>query len=286
MWNKLITSIFILSVFLLPFQSDAKITETHCIADILSEADQDTLVFFDIDDTLINTTSMLGNSPWWYYFTSKVSKANLQQAMVPQIYAVIQKILHEVPIGLIEPCASDIVGTLQARGILTLALTARSKTADYMPAADMKTHHHLNSVGIDFTRTPLPKNVEGEVAGFFSYGIIFTHYQEKGPFLKTFLKNMGLHPSKIIFVDDNAIQMKSVEKAVESMGISFAGYRYGRLDHFHAKFDPLIANIQLEALVNDSRVLTDEEAQHIARANPGRNPDYFMDHLIHFWSEK
>ena len=282
--NKSIMAFLTICLFFLPVQSQAKIVETHCFADVLSEVDQNTLVFFDIDDTLINTTSMLGNTPCWRYLVSTISKSNLPLDKVrPHINAVIQKILRKVPMGLIDPCASEVVRKLQLQGILAFALTARCLKVDYMPAADYRAYEHLKSVGIDFTLTPMPKNIDADTSRFFSYGIIFTDYQEKGPFLKAFLQNLDLHPAKIVFIDDSAKQMKSVENVVEQMGIPFAGFRFGKLDNFHAQFDPLIVNIQLEALLKHDRVLSDEEAGNIAQINSDLDPHYFINELIQAW---
>lgn len=287
MLNKFFTGIFALCLFFLPLQSQAKIVETHCFADVLREIDQDTLVLFDIDDTLINTTSMLGNTPWWRYFIPRVLNAGLPLDKVrPEINAVIQKILRQVPMGLIDPSASEIIRRLQNQGVMTFALTARCIKADYMIAADHGTHEHLKSVGIDFTLTPLSKYVDTNTSRFFSYGIIFTDYQEKGPFLKAFLDNLDLRPAKIVFIDDNIKQVKSVENVAELMGIPYTGFRYGKLDYFHEKFDPLIVNIQLEMLIKKDQVLSDEEAGKIARMNLGLESDYFINELIQGWQNK
>lgn len=280
---KLVTGIIIYCLVLSSILQ-AKIIETSCFADILTEVDSNTVVFIDIDDTMINTTSMLGNTLWWNYFVSHVTKANLPLDKArPKINLVIQKILEKVPMYLIEPRTSEIIKKFQSQGILTFALTARCINADYMQAADLGTYKHLKSVGIDFTLTPLPKQVDADTARFFSYGIIFTDHREKGPFLKTFLNNMDLHPTKIVFIDDNMKQIESVESVVESMNIPYTGFRYANLDNFHKQFNPLIGNIQLEALLKNDQVLSDDEAFEIAQKNKDLNPDYFLNELIEVW---
>lgn len=270
-------------LFFIPCQTQAKIIETCNFADILTEIDAETLVFFDIDDTLINTTSMLGNTPCWNYLVSKFFHTKWSSDKTLDIYAVIQKILHHVPMSLIEPNTADIIQDLQQQGILVLGLTARTKNANYMQEADKRTYDHLKSVDIDFSLTPLPNSNKSPLS-FFSYGIIFTDTQDKGPFLKTFLTHLGLHPKKVVFIDDKLSQIKSVQKSLKSINIPFVGFRYGKLDNFHTRFNPLIVNIQLEALIKESQVLSDEEAEEIALQNPHFSSDYFIQELINKWS--
>lgn len=282
--NKFLIKILFVYLLYVPCLFQAEVIETSNIADILSEIDSHTIVFFDIDDTLINTKMILGNTPWWYYFEHHVSNAPIKEKHLPEIYTTIQKILQHVPMELIEPHTSQMIKNLQQNGILAFALTARAKSDNYMDQADYVAYQHLGSVDIDFTRTILQIGVDPHTAQFFSYGIIFTGYQKKGPFLKSFLENLDLHPHKIVFVDDNKKQMESVESVVKSMGIPFKGFRYNKLDKFHEKFDPLIANIQLEALLTCDLLLSDEAAKKIAKSNSHVPTDYFLDFLIQKWS--
>ncbi len=280
MHNKIILNIIFLCLSFVSF-AHAKIIETDHFEDILSEIDQNTLVLIDIDDTLINTTSMLGNTSWWNYFVSKILNAHLPLEKVrPQINEVIQKILQRIPMELVETDSADIIKKLQLQGTLALALTGRSRKSDYIKDADLCTHEHLAQVGIDFTQTAIPKHMKDKVCHFFSYGIIFTDYQDKGPFLKDFIGTMGFYPEKIVFIDDQLNQIKSVENAMASLRIPTVGFRYGRLDNLHKQFDPLLVNIQLEALIRKDWVLSDEEALKIAQENQNLSNDYFLNELI------
>lgn len=284
MLKKIFVSILIFGFLSLSHSLSAKIVETCYFDDIFAEIDQQTLVLVDIDDTLINTTSMLGNTSWWNYFVSKIKNAHLPLEVVrPDINEVIRKILFNVPMGLIESHIANSIKKLQTQGISVFALTGRSMKADYLNRPDLFTHETLNNLGIDFAITSVPEYHDAKTCPFFSYGIIFTDHQNKGPFLKEFLSSMDFCPKKVVFIDDNLIQMKSVEDTLALMGIPFVGFRYGRLDKIHRSFDPLLVNIQLEALIKDDLVLSDEEAVKVAQENSYSNPDYFMDELIHYW---
>lgn len=275
----LVNVLLFIGTFLVPIQSQAKIIETHRLADILTEVDRDTIIFFDIDDTLINSPYMLGNSSWWRYFVATLLNANINKG-TPEIYQLVKKIINKIPMVLIESDTAEHIKNLQMQDILTFGLTARKINNEYSQPHGLGTHEHLKSVGINFTFTPLPKPLDDTTKRFFSYGIIFTDHQKKGPFLQNFLNNMSLRPAKIVFIDDQLDQLYSVKNSVESMGIQFVGYRYGKLDNLHANFNPLIANIQLEALIKNDQLISDEEALSIAQKNPGLDNDYFMNELI------
>lgn len=271
-------SLSFIFVFFIPLE--AKITETQEITDILQEIDEKTLVFFDIDDTLINTECMLGNTPWWNYFVNQLRKAHYTvEKLPPEINQIIQKIIMCVPVRLVDPQAAQMIQRLQQQGIPTFALTARLLKASYIENAAFYTHAHLKSVGIDFTLTPL-LGMEEDKFEFFSHGIIFTNHEEKGPYLRDFIHHYNLDPLKIVFIDDSLRHMKSVDQVLESIGIPFSGFRYGKMDHFHSRFDPLVANIQLEALMNFDKILSDEEAYEISQKGSFPDPDFFIHQLF------
>lgn len=265
----------ILSFFLILGKSEAKIVETQRFADILAEVDSNTIIFFDIDDTLINTSCMLGNTSWWRYFVLKTQemKAN------PQIIdPIVRKIIQKVPVELIEEDSSHHIKNLQTQGILTFALTARS--INEFDEDGFITYQQLKNVGIHFSNHELSPLLDDQNLIFFSRGIIFTNYQEKGPVLKKFLDQMDLHPIKIVFIDDNIKQIQSVESMAHKMNIPFIGFRYSKLDALHQNFDPLIVNIQLESLLNADQILSNEEASILAEKNPYFTPHYFLEELF------
>ncbi|MBN9377540.1 MAG: hypothetical protein BGO14_10615 [Chlamydiales bacterium 38-26] len=280
MIRNLLRAITLSFIFITSLPLQAKITETHEIADILQEIDEKTLVFFDIDDTLINTECMLGNTPWWNYFVNQLIKAHYSLDKLPEeINQIIQKIIMRVPVRLVDPQAAQMIEKLQQKGIPTFALTARLLKASYIENAALYTHAHLKSVGIDFTLTPLLDGEKGDFE-FFSHGIIFTNHEEKGPYLRDFIHHYQLDPLKIVFIDDSLRHMKSVDQVLESIGIPFSGFRYGKMDHFHSHFDPLVANIQLEALINFDKILSDEEAYEISQRDTFPDPDFFIHQLF------
>lgn len=280
---KLVRNLFLFLLLFVPLVTDAKIIPTHQVSDILQEIDSNTFVFFDIDDTLLNTKILLGNSEWWKYFMNTVKDSNYNKEHRPEVLALIGKLLTGIPVVAIDICAPEIIKNLQNRGVTVLGLTARFLRAEYLSTMGDLSYNQLKSFGVDFSKTSLPGCINPEVNQFYSHGIIFTDHTPKGPYLARFLKLMDLHPKKIVFIDDSLSQIQSVEQTVESLGIEFSGLHYGKLAAFHATFNPLIANIQLEAYLKEGKILSDEEALKIAKNNPNLDPNYFLNSLIQEW---
>lgn len=276
----LLISFFIIQTLFIvqPSALHAKIRDIYRMEEILKEIDPHTAVFFDIDETLIITACTLGSTSWWDHCLHKFSKANIDRDKISIFFQpIIDKIIKEVPVKPVEEETPKIIHGLQRQNILAFGLTARSKTA--LQGMDLITNDHLQSVNINFDCFPSLKASE-EISDFFAYGIIFTGYMPKGPFLKKFLENVDLHPSKIVFVDDRMSQLQSVEKAVIEQGLVFEGFHYKAAHEQCQNFDPLIGNIQLKALITLGIILSDEEAKACAEQLGDVDPDFYLHEII------
>ena len=256
-----------------------KIIETDKISDLLSEVDVNTLVVFDIDDTLITTKSLLGSTASWTYLANKVKCADLKMDREDfPLNALIESIIRQAPIKTLECDTVDLILGLQEKEIDVIALTARKKHPFYLKTADVETYQSLKNINIDFYKKPFV--FKDRPLDAFSKGIIYTDYQLKGPFLKRFLETIENKPSKIIFIDDQLYHVKSVEETVEGLSIPFVGYHYTYPEKNYPTFDPLLLNIQLEKMVMEGVILSDAEALEIKNKGCYPNPHYFMDSLI------
>ena len=85
----------------------------------------------------------------------------------------------------------------------------------------------------------------------------------KGDILKKFFERIGKKPGKIVFIDDQPKNIKTIKAMCEQEGISFVGIRYGGADEM-VKLDDVkkkICDIQLERLRETGKVLSDKEAE-------------------------
>ena len=70
----------------------------------------------------------------------------------------------------------------------------------------------------------------------FHAGILYAgNLLEKGEFLKLLLEQTGYKPKKIVFVDDKADSLKTVETAMAELAIPFEGFAYTGISLDHQK---------------------------------------------------
>lgn len=282
MFKKAFLGVFLVFVICFSTQAllDADIIEIQQMEEIIPEIDADTLVFFDVDNTLLISECMLGSESWWSS-TEKILEQtgitfeNAASHLVPTMW----KIFETVPQIALEKITPELIRNLQDQNQCVFGLTARDLTPPHFANFDLLTHHQLRNVLIDFSNHSL--DLEGSaISNFFSHGIIFTCEQLKGPYLLNFLQSANLHPRKVIFIDDNLKQLQSVQASMDALGICFTGFHYLASRKFHEAFDPLIANIQLSYLLNTGQLLSDEEARERAPLYSDRDPNFCLYELI------
>lgn len=277
----MIRFIFCLLLFC-SLQLSGRIAECHSTKVIEKEIEKDTLVLFDIDKTTLTTSTHLGSPSWFDHLRVKVAQWGLpKEAVIPLIHKVMKQAPH-IPV---EEATPLLIANLQDKGHLVWALTARIKTAPWDPYFDRTTALHLKGAGIDFEQTQLPEDLSKKTfPATFSYGIIFTDWQPKGPILKNFLQALNYRPAKVVLIDDQLEFLQSVEKAMTEMKIPFVGFHYRYCETWDRPFDILISNIQLQNLDKKGVILSEKEAlfvkKRILKQNPSINPDFYLDKLL------
>jgi hypothetical protein len=211
------------------------IIETKHISDIYnyiteSEYNRDTLVMFDLDNTLITPPahSDLGSDQWFYALFQRELKEGLtEQEAINTILPLYKQVIAYIDFVAVEHDTSVVVSSLQKRGISVIGLTARSLDLA------RRTVEQLAHIGIIFDKTdpeecPI-KYGTGKPALYLG-GIIFTGNYSKGEVVAAWLKQIDYKPKKIIFIDDKLKNVVSVEQALCKRNFPFYGLRYDYLD--------------------------------------------------------
>lgn len=171
------------------------------------------------------------------------------------------------------------ISDLQSANVPVLAFTARGRSQWYtsdIEGVDQFTYQQLTHAGIDFNRTSIPAALQNLESVYFDKGTIFAQHIKKGDLLKHLFKDLEYQPSSIIFVDDKLDQVQSVEAAVTEAGIPFKGFWYRRVELDNKAFNPMAANLQLESLLLNDEILSDEQAQELLSSLPQNDPtEYF-----------
>lgn len=252
-----ISSFYITSV-------ESVIHKTDSIKDIIPEIKNDTCVLFNIAEVLMDTETSLGSQAWRKYVRARVDS----QTHDALTFFVFQKIPPKVP----EHRTPALIANLQKEGIAVFAFTSRGRHEWYsteMAAIDWITEDLLRKIHIDFSLTKLPPALSTLSILFPDYyhkGIVYaTNTIGKGTLLKQIIEKTGYRPAKIVLVDDKIDSLESVEEIMKAYGIEFVGFAYNRTSKDHQDFDPMIAHIQLDWLINRGEILSDEQAALIKK---------------------
>lgn len=199
-------------------------------------ADDETLVVFDIDDTLTILRDPVFQRP---NFTThhRASIKEVFAGVAPEVEALAFTMpLLTTESDLIEADAPQYISSLQGR-VRTIALTAAMGGSIEGASIEERRASELRRVGIDFS-TSFPEITELAFAGFdqpvighpplFNRGIILTNDNNKGEVLVQFLNNIAWRPKRIHFVDDRDEHLLKVQNALLAHfpTITFTGYHF------------------------------------------------------------
>ena len=236
------------------FGANAEIRElsTFSAGSVESEADEQTWVIFDIDNTLLHPTTMIGSHQWGDYMHAQRLALGGSEAEASAFqHGAFGAVQEAVPVALTEPAALGAIEQLKARGVKVFALTARSESI--YPT----TLKQLAKIGIDL-RDAAPK-LDAHVHD----GVVFANGEAKGALLKRLVQSSAVKPSKIVFADDKRYNLESLELSLGEAGVPFVGFRYGFLDKEVAGFRGDIANTEWVEFKRTGQILSDSDAAQL-----------------------
>lgn len=237
----------------------------------LQLADANTLVLFDVDDTLTIAIDVA--------MRDQVKKKNpaelkllkeLVFADLPESTDYYFNLWEKSPgaFRLVEPIVTDLIKTLQNRNVKVFALTVANSASHYLiPDFPKFRFETLKSLGVDFSRAGVPNKVFNQFSkpsGFYPLlyqGVICTEHVSKGLVLGALLDYMVWKPSHVIFFDDTHANLVSVAQELCRRGIPFTGYHYLGAGLVVGKLDLKLTQTQFEYLRNNKEWLSDRKAR-------------------------
>lgn len=245
-------------VLLLGITASAASYEIKQMNEILNYIDKDTLVVFDIDNTIAESAQTIGSVQWQEHEVEKAEEQGLppNQALERSL----RKFIAVSYVSLMRPVESTTPGlirNLQKKSAAVMALTAR-------PAELIaRTHHLLGKMGIDLS---LARPIGGDYQtlvkeqSIYSKGILaIGATNDKGEMLRWLISQKGFIPfKKVVFVDDKAKYTKSISTALDKVGVPNDVFRYGAADERVKCFDSSLANRQTEYFEVTGKILSDE----------------------------
>lgn len=259
--------------FLVLFQAAAFaiIIETNDLMNIKEAVSLETLVVFDMDETItMHTDAILHPNAALLY--KKLKEEILTPEVIqkyPDNYLLSKTLLSTKPI-LVDPSSPSFIQELQQKGIKTIMLTAsRPGKLGLIPDMSARRLAILSEFGIDFSASfPLEpisfsefsENQKTQIP-MFRGGLLLTGHHPKGKVLAAFLKHIEFFPPKIIFIDDKREEVESVENEMEKLGIEVIGYHYLGAKNKTVNIDEELAEFQFRSLAESGEWYSDSEAQ-------------------------
>jgi len=225
------------------------IISVNSIKKIYDYINDDCLLFFDLDHTLIQNETSFGNEVW----EKKLVQALISSGIAPNIayrsasdlWGSIQMVSDSSPV---EETTVELIWDLKKRGYHIVGLTARS------PYLHLTTVRQLQSLGIQFCYSE-PQHLSQKI--YLSDGVIFCGDAVKGDAINLYLKATNQKPRRIIMIDDRLGHLEEAKKIVEAP--QFIGLNYTFLDQS-------IANIELDLATETLiRIFSNSEALSLFR---------------------
>ena len=226
----------------------AESREVARIVEIESAVTPETLVVFDIDNTLLAPAGQLGSDQWFYFIDSLYKLQGMGEKEAGDLaMRVWNEAQRRVTVGPLEPDTVALLARLAARGVPMMALTARTLdiaelTATQLATAGLSLEGRLP--GARATRIPRAELGAAEDA-LFAHGVLFVgESNDKGKVLSRFLQMSDLRPARVVFVDDKARHVKNVEAALSALGVPSVAFRYGGADARVEQFNAVMSEVR------------------------------------------
>ncbi len=262
----------------------SSVVEIKQLRDISSAITNDvlTLLLLDLDETLIVSSCILNSSPWWTDIFNKFLGSSLPEMKSKVVLqCILDKVLQRIPFKAIELDAPQFLDQLQHRGVPILLNTARALSTEFVPASDTFTYQHLAQAGIRISEDALYKTLKYDASimphNFQRGNIIFAGEKgQKARSIMAVLDKCPVKPCRIVMVDDRLAELTEMQHELFTRQITFIGFHYTFWTPFlqlYGDVERMIAEVQLRSLLEDGRVLSDEDArQQLSRY------DYFQSY--------
>lgn len=206
-----------------------------------------TLLVLDLDNTLIESALHYGSYQWANNLIKEaVSQGRDLDEVIDQIIPLWEETQYQVEIRCIEQELVDYFKELHQREIKLLGVTGRSPK---MAPLTIKKLKQCNIQFSDWSQC-LPQFNQSESV-CFEEGIIFVGPKgHKGHALSEFLNQITHSFSRLIFIDDQPHYLKQVHDCFSDGLIKFLGIRYSGADKRVKQFDPKIAEMEKNRLLN------------------------------------
>jgi FMN phosphatase YigB (HAD superfamily) len=246
--------------------------ECHSLADVKRFVTAQTLVLFDLDNTLMEPTQTLGSDEWFHQQLSDYTERGLTRMQaIQELLPIWHRIVQVSPFQVLEEDTADLVADVQAQAAYVTAVTARG------PELIQATRRHLRQVGVVLSGHALPVIDQDQLPLAYDQGVLLCNGVHKGKALLRLLEHTsGLDFDRIVFVDDLEKNVRAVEEAASELGVEFIGLRYSAADHKQERYHHGVAHVQMKAF---NFLMPDHLAEAFLEGEYEAVFEHWLDHM-------
>lgn len=242
--------------------------------EVLKTIDQQSLVLFDVDETLLIPKDLILNpyarEAWNQYAKETIENPEIVPPGKYDDEYFLGQVLFKIEYEVVDPKVVEIIRSLQRRNIKTIAFTRMPVgSLGVIPSLEDWRIEHLKKHQFDFSAV-FPQFPEIKInvlntgiLSLFKKGMLCANKQDKGPVFTAFLEAIQWKPLQVIFIDNRLDYLKSVEAALVGTGIEFIGFHYKDVENRPRIVNDRLAKFQLMHLAQTGEWLSDQEASAI-----------------------
>jgi len=225
-------------------------------------ADKDTMVFIDLDDTLMTPKSLMfshNSNPYRLFIDNMITLAQ----RVAYYNSVVAKWYQQRAVKIVEDGWPEYIQKLQSKGVKVYGLCTMPL---HLVNIEKKRYLEAKGLNIIFTSKINDKEVleiekEDSWFSFFYNGIVFTGPYSKSHTLMEFLKVTNAVPRKMVFIANIKHELKRVDKQLRVFDMDFYNVLYLGVKELSGRPDEKIVKFQQHELIQNGRWLEDDVAK-------------------------
>jgi len=234
------------------------------IKTILSDVEQNSVIFLDVDDTLITPRSKLFRSKSPY--RALIDDIKRDREDIPHFEIILSRWRLQRQTELVCEGWADFFKEFKRKFPLYGLTKMETGSLGDIPSMEEWRYKELLQKGLEFT--PLFEGKEKEILltspnkpydATFYKGIFTTGSFRKGELIYQYLLKES--PEELIFVDDRQEHLHDVYEACYELSIPFTGICFKGETLIPGAPDPAVAKFQKNHLLNHHKWLEDEEAE-------------------------
>jgi hypothetical protein len=194
---------------------------------------EQTLIVFDIDNTLLKSKHLLGSDQWFNWQNTELSLNSTESIAkdFPELLEIQQQLFSLGEMDLVESEIIKYLKEYREEGISMIALTSRG------PEMQQLTFRELNKSLISFDQDKIGHDLTPEfnIPGatqklLYQDGVFMTSGAHKGIMLDFLLSKFSANFKHIIFIDDHAKHTDRVYQSLSEKGLDITTFRYAHED--------------------------------------------------------